>query len=166
MGLDMYLKRGKRIPGKSIRQIEYIEEEIYYGDNKELLDEYKDYIIKIEYERIKTIVYALSKKVVYWRKANAIHNWFVCNIQNGNDDGRMYEVKKEQLEKLLHTCNIVLSDLTLAKKLLPTKEGFFFGNTGYNRRYVEKLEETVIQLEKVLKNTDFDKEYIVYISSW
>lgn len=166
MGLDMYLKKGKRIPGKSIKQIEEIEDKIYFGDNKELLYEYKDYITEIKYEHIKTTFYVLLNEVLYWRKANAIHNWFVINVQNGNDDGRTYEVKIEQLEKLIDTCKTVLNDLTLAKKLLPTKEGFFFGSTDYNRMYVVELERTVKNLEKVLKNTDFDKEYIVYTSNW
>lgn len=202
MGLDMYLQKGKRIPGKSIRQIEDIEDEIYDGDNKELLEEYKDYIEEITYEYFKGVFYALSKEVAYWRKANAIHNWFVNNIQNGIDDCRMYEVKKEQLEELLKTCKEVfknsvlvkggtvtdytfekdeegnliekeievevekIEDSTVAEKLLPTREGFFFGSTNYDKWYIETLEDTVKQLEKVLKNTDFDKEYIAYRSSW
>lgn len=166
MGLDMYLKKGKRIPGKSLEEIVKVDEEIYFGDNKELIDEYKDYITEIRYESIKSTFYILLTEVVYWRKANAIHNWFVINVQNGNDEGGTYEVKKEQLEKLLDTCKTVLNNLTLADKLLPTKEGFFFGSTDYNKIYVEKLEFTIKQLEKVLENTDFDKEYVVYRSSW
>lgn len=45
MGLDMYLKKGKIIPGKSLEEIVKVDEEIFYGDNKELLEEYKEYIV-------------------------------------------------------------------------------------------------------------------------
>lgn len=124
------------------------------------------YITEIKYESIKSTLYVLLKEVAYWRKANAIHNWFVYNVQNGNDDGGTYKVKKEQLEKLLYICEIVLNNLILADKLLPTKDGFFFGDISYNKIYVKKLEETVEQLEKILQSTDFDKYYIVYTSSW
>lgn len=202
MGLDMYMEIGKRIPGKTFEEIQEIEDEIYYGDNKELLEEYKDYIEEIKYEYFKNTFYALSKEVAYWRKANAIHNWFVNNIQNGNDDCGTYEVKKEQLEKLLDTCKKVLKnsvliegmivngytverdekgkliekenlvkgekiyDSTIAKELLPTIEGFFFGSTNYDQWYIEKLKETVEQVERILKDTDFDKYYITYTGSW
>lgn len=37
MGLDMYLKKVEKIPGKSIKELEEIEDKIYFGDNKELL---------------------------------------------------------------------------------------------------------------------------------
>lgn len=176
MGLDMYLKKGKRIPGKSIKEIEEIENKICYGDNKELLDEYKDYVTEIYYKSIDTTSYYLINEIGYWRKANAIHNWFVNNIQNGIDDSEIYEVKKEQLEKLLNTCKQVLEksvlvdgevvDTTLAKKLLPIREGFFFGYTNYDKWYIESLEKTVKQLERILKETDFEKYYVVYTSNW
>ena len=39
-------------------------------------------------------------KVAYWRKANAIHGWFVDNIQDGVDDQNEYYVSKEKLEEL------------------------------------------------------------------
>lgn len=202
MGLDMYMKIGKRIPGKTFEEIQEIEDNIYLGDNKELLEEYKDYIVEIKYENFENTFYALSEEVAYWRKANAIHNWFVCNVQNGNDDCGTYEVKKEQLEKLLDTCKKVLKnsvlvegmivngytverdekgkliekenlvkdekiyDSTIAKELLPTIEGFFFGSTNYDQWYIEKLKETVEQVERILKDTDFDKYYITYTGSW
>lgn len=33
-------------------------------------------------EKVKEI----TEEVGYWRKANAIHGWFVDNVQKGNDD--------------------------------------------------------------------------------
>lgn len=47
--------------------------------------------------------------VYYWRKANAIHGWFVRNVQNGNDDCGTYVVSNAQLRDLLETCKRALS---------------------------------------------------------
>ena len=33
-----------------------------------------------------------SEASIYWRKANAIHGWFVKNAQQGIDDCRTYSV--------------------------------------------------------------------------
>ena len=40
--------------------------------------------------------------------------------------------------------------------MLPTIEGFFFGSTNYDQWYIEKLKETVEQVERILKDTDLD----------
>lgn len=44
----------------------------------------------------------------YWRKANAIHRWFVENVQDGQDDCREYYVSRDQLKELLDIVNTVL----------------------------------------------------------
>lgn len=51
---------------------------------------------------------SLFEEVGYWRKSNAIHKWFVENVQDGEDDCGQYEVSKEQLEGLLDVCKEVL----------------------------------------------------------
>lgn len=55
-----------------------------------------------------------TKEIGYWRKANAIHRWFVENVQNGEDDCRDYFVTKEQLTELLNLVNQVLADPPLS----------------------------------------------------
>lgn len=57
---------------------------------------------------------SLFEEVGYWRKANAIHKWFVENVQNGEDDCGQYEVSKEQLEELLDVCKEVLDKVVMA----------------------------------------------------
>lgn len=57
---------------------------------------------------------SLFEEVGYWRKANAIHKWFVENVQNGEDDCGRYEVSKEQLEELLDVCKEVLDKVVMA----------------------------------------------------
>jgi hypothetical protein len=57
----------------------------------------------------------ILEDVASWRKANAIHNWFVENVQEGVDDCGIYEVSKEQLENLLHICNLIKDKCRLVK---------------------------------------------------
>ena len=107
------------------------------------------------------------KKEAYWRKANAIHNWFVNNVQNGVDDCGYYVVPKDQLEKLLEIVKEVLADHSKAKKLLPTTAGFFFGSTDYDEWYFKDLEDTKAQVTKTLEHMAVDPNSTYkYHSSW
>lgn len=103
-------------------------------------------------------------EVAYWRKANAIHNWMVQNVQFGEDDCRDYWVSKEKLEELLDVCNRVLVDNSLAPKLLPTQSGFFFGSTDYDEWYFETVKYTKKMIEDLIEKDDFEDLY--YGSSW
>lgn len=49
-----------------------------------------------------------SFTIGYWRKANAIHKWFVDNVQEGVDDCKPYYVSREQLKELRTLCHRVL----------------------------------------------------------
>ena len=53
-----------------------------------------------------------------------------------------------------------------APNLLPTMEGFFVGGQEYDEYYINYLKGTSGIIRKVLKNTDFEKEMIIYTSSW
>lgn len=56
----------------------------------------------------------IIEQVGYWRKANHIHDWFVKNVQDGEDDCRYHnEVTKEALEELLDVCETVLANSEL-----------------------------------------------------
>jgi len=59
---------------------------------------------RIKSERIGEII----EDVAYWRKANAIHRWFVEQVQDGNDDCGEYHVSEEDLRELLSRCTRVL----------------------------------------------------------
>lgn len=50
--------------------------------------------------------------------------------------------------------------------LLPTVEGFFFGGTEYDHYYFDDIEETIKTIENALASVDFEKEILVYVSSW
>ena len=206
MGLDMYLKKGIRIPKKkgskefkSYDELRKINDLIANEENEEIIELYKDYVFDFgDYLHWKS----LTKEVVYWRKANAIHQWFVDNVQDGNDDCGYYEVSKEKLTELRDKCAEVMSVIELedgkvsngysfkenengefekveywedgkivknpsvVAQILPTQSGFFYGSTDYNQWYYEDIKRTLAELNKVLKETDFEKEYLEYTSSW
>ncbi len=53
--------------------------------------------------------------VIYWRKANQVHNWFVQNVQSGTDDCHEHYVERDQLATLATLCETVLA----SSKLVP-----------------------------------------------
>jgi hypothetical protein len=87
--------------------------------------------------------------LAYFRKVNFLVLFFekqlCCEIENMTD----LEVEKDNIEELLCRCNEVLADHSLAKTLLPTIGGFFFGSTEYDEYYfkdVERVRDTCIEL--------------------
>ena len=102
----------------------------------------------------------------YWRKANAIHKWFVDNCQDGRDECQETWVSREQMQQLIDLCKEVLADRNKADQLLPTAQGFFFGGTTYDEWYERDLEYTVERFEKILADPAFAKSDFYYQSSW
>ena len=105
-------------------------------------------------------------QIASWRKANAIHKWFVDNVQDGEDDCGEYKVTKEQLIQLRNICNEVLINCNLAEQLLPTQSGFFFGNTNYDEWYYNDLVETVRIIDEIIKTKSYCLDDLYYSSSW
>ena len=184
MGLDMYLNRMPRYKNVTAEQVSTIEAYLewlyrkasdnYDGSFKEwcglnLKDLPPDSAINF-YKQHSTLKYGsiyLMEEVAYWRKANAIHLWFVENVQDGIDDCKYHqEVTKEILEELLETCQKVLDNSSLAEKELPTTSGFFFGSTAYDEFYMSDIKNTIDMITTILEATDFDKQMIYYRSSW
>jgi hypothetical protein len=108
-----------------------------------------------------------AEEAAYWRKANAVHKWFVDNVQNGEDECRPHYVEREQLEELIDDCMLVIAaqDQELSEQVVPTASGFFFGYTEYNDTYYDDLKQTIEMLERVLKKYSEDYQFI-YQSSW
>jgi hypothetical protein len=148
MGLDMYLSRRTYV-----KNYDFMSE-----------DEKHEITIKKGGENVSNIdtnnISHVIEGIAYWRKANQIHNWFVENVQGGNDDCKSYYVTKEELDTLVKLCEHILEHKADASKLLPTASGFFFGGTEYNEYYYDDLKETVEML-KDLPEGDY-----YYESSW
>jgi hypothetical protein len=105
-------------------------------------------------------------EITSWRKANAIHKWFVDNVQDGVDDCGQYKVTKEHLIQLHNACNDVLNDNNLAEQLLPTQSGFFFGGVEYDDSYYYKLKETKNEINYILEYKSYCLDELYYCSSW
>lgn len=111
----------------------------------------------------------VSVTLGYWRKANAIHNWFVKNVQEGTDDCGEYYVSRNKIVDLLSVVMSVLDNRELAATLLPPASGFFFGSTEMDDYYWGDVEHTKTVLENALMALDNDKDVNVtcyYQSSW
>lgn len=107
MGLDMYLKASTYGSG-------------YDFNGEEEVKKYRNLVDGFGAEAIAdpdTPSYVFSVTALYWRKSNAIHKWFVDNVQDGTDDCGTYYVGREQLEQLRDTCKKVVESL----KLVPGK---------------------------------------------
>ena len=118
----------------------------------------------------------IEREIMYWRKQNAIHKWFVMNVQNGEDQCVRHVVTEDDIGRLLHACRVVVaarisenSD-AIAAYFLPTGSGFFFGNTEYDEWYYDGLMNTIIRLEAFLtemNETGAWKEITIhYQSCW
>jgi hypothetical protein len=178
MGLDMYLMKTVRTSVEKYNEVSNIVYDEKYSEFKELA-EMRNKISKLKNNEIITTyegipIYAsvseyytsfsLSMEVAYWRKANAIHAWFVKNVQNGEDDCGNYIVSKGLLIELRNLCIKVLDERN--PELLKPKSGFFFGNTEIDEWYYGKLQYTVDTINDILSSTNFEKEVIMYSSSW
>lgn len=122
---------------------------------------------KVKIEGIDLHGFQLQEIVIhlaYWRKVNAIHKWFVDNVQDGEDECQESYVDRDDLELLIEVCKEVLANKTEAETILPTQRGFFFGGTDYDEWYFEDIENTIKQLEKVLKLPNNWEIY--YRASW
>ena len=110
----------------------------------------------------------ISFEAMYWRKANAIHRWFVNEIQDGVDNCAEYSVSEESLAKLRDICKQVLIDPSKADELLPPQSGFFFGSTDVDEWYLDQLKYTVERLDVLLELSEVKDRKInfYYSSSW
>lgn len=150
-----------------------------YSNGKMLLRNYdKNIKLDLSYEQIKNgylinkeeIAYVIQGEyeVAYWRKANQIRQWFVDHIEefNEDDNGKYYEVTKSLLEDLISDCEYVLENRNDANEVMPSSSGFFFGNTNYDEWYFKNLENTIEMCKKVIIETDWNREVVVYTESW
>ena len=161
MGLDMYLQRSKKMSEKAF------------------VDAYDD----------------IDSGVIYWRKANAIHKFFCDNgilAKDGQEEVGYYYIDRQDLMKLLDHIHVITSDkikvedinyydiekggnvtetveyklnISAAEDLLPTRSGFFFGDTDYNYWYFRNLQRTADLIKRELTNNP-SQEIWFYYASW
>lgn len=148
MGLDMYLSASRYVSG--------------YDHNKEIeLERYTAILAASRLPRCASCPsLTVTAHVAYWRKANAIHGWFVDNVQDGEDKCQKSYVSREQLQKLLDAC--IHAKATKDTEKLCPREGFFFGSYEIDDNYWYDIDDTITQLTAILADPllqDCDYEY-------
>jgi hypothetical protein len=154
MGLDMYLYRRTYIGAKYEHNDAKVEVDISLMGER----------LKIDPKRL-TYIY---EEMGYWRKANAIHGWFVDNFAQGDDDCQQIHVSANGLKRLLDICRKVMAlrDNDYSLEQLPPKEGFFFGGNQIDEYYWQTIEETQAILEDILKTHNAKHHEYIYQASW
>lgn len=159
MGLDMYLSRNKYVSVYDFKKHDCKAKKVEIITKLHFAD--GDTQTQTEFVENPTHCAKFELPVAYWRKANQIHNYFVQECGNGDDNCKPIHVRGSQLKELVERCKKILDNPSLAKELLPTKAGFFFGSTDYDEYYMDDLKDTLEQL----KDCDFDEDY-TYNASW
>jgi hypothetical protein len=158
MGLDMYLTNKTYVKNWS-----HMKDEDKWGVS---VTKGGNPVEFIKPERVREI----EEEVCYWRKANAIHQWFVANVQNGEDDCGTYYVDDEKLQELLDACNKVLESVQLIEGIVTngyTSEGAERGKMIPITEKGQIVDDAAIA-EKLLPttrgfffgSTDYDQYYI------
>lgn len=155
MGLDMYLSASKYT-------FKYLNEEL-----KNSLDGLDVGQGPIKLNRI-------GGEAMYWRKANAIHNWFVQKCAGGVDECQRVDVAPAQLIELRDLCAVLLAERRLdedaartrALQVLPPKTGFFFGSSEVDDWYWRDLTDTRDGLTSLIDMPGFYDWEFSYQASW
>lgn len=163
MGLDMYLAARKSL---------YSSE--YHTPDKDAVTALRalDILKGVPTRDDGTDAIEIKIDLMYWRKANHIHAWFVENVQKGQDDCGNYYVEREQLVALDKLCAEVVmsSSASVAEEKLPCSTGFFFGGTDYDEWYFAQTKDTMVGLQKLLELSKpggpLDGWSFEYHSSW
>ena len=163
MGLDMFLtkmpRNGKKpedIAWEEMQEIGYWRKanqiHKWFVDNVQGGEDDCGYHDEVTKEVLENLL-AICKKVLEG-----------CNLVEG-DVINGYELKNGKFEPIIVKGKCV-EDARVAEELLPTADGFFFGDTNYDQYYIADIEATIEIVTRALETTDFETEMIYYCSSW
>jgi hypothetical protein len=130
---------------------------VYNFDNKDKLETEFDF--EINY---------IELELAYWRKCNAIHNWFIKNSGEEDNCNPIY-IKIETLVKLKSICEKEINNKNNKnyKSELEPIAGFFFGSTEKDEWYYKDMEYSVKQLDKIIKWYKHNNNISLYYqASW
>lgn len=155
MGLDMYLNKRTYIGA------EYKHREVVMPNLKITIG---DKVVNINPTKVSSI----EERAGYWRKANAIHKWFVDNVQDGVDECQETEVDKPKLAELLVLCRKVVETAIVKKGRVctgitstsggPLVKNYEEGNIIANAEDIHELLPT--SAGPFFGSTDYDQWYL------
>lgn len=153
MGLDMYLYKKT-----------YVGAHYKHNQAKGVVDitvGEENCRIPVQLDRINSI----DELFGYWRKANAIHKWFIEKCADGVDECQRIDISREKMCELLSVVETVIANPEKAQELLPVGSGFFFGSDQYDTWYFKDLEATKEILDTALESGE-RYGYFYYQASW
>jgi hypothetical protein len=154
MGLDMYLTASNFF---------------WTHEENESIKQAREIIAKTLGLKDASEVQSVKLNLAYWRKVNWIHNWFVVNVQNDEDNCGEYYVSREKLAELKELCDELIAsrDKDKAMELLPPVDGFFFGkDTVDDNYYWQSLKYTSETIADILSRRQLANFDFHYSSSW
>ena len=113
------------------------------------------------------VFFERHKIVGYFRKVNFLVYYFKELGFDVENQTPLY-ITKEQVEELKNRCEKVLNNHTLAKDLLPTMKGFFFGSTEYDENYYNDVKQVLQYCETTLLPMfdELDNREGIYFNTW
>ena len=165
MGLDMYLSARKHVNKIDWQKLDRSAELDYAAATYPQWNEIVN-AAGLSHVADEEDIYGVTVSVnaAYWRKVNAVHKWFVDNVQDGEDNCGEYYVSHTKLKELLTTCRQALFHKD--PKDLPPSAGFFFGTYDIDEWYWNGIKSTIKQLSKLTELPDFEELSFYYQSSW
>lgn len=142
----------------------FLNRRIYIGANYESnkvsgIIDLKSHGVPINVE-LKKVTY-INEQIMYWRKETAIHDWFVENVQGGEDDCKEYYIDPDDLDAFIELCKNTIKQIKagVSNDKLELPSGFY---NAFDDHYINELQRTVNIIEPLLKEEgDF-----YYESSW
>lgn len=122
-----------------------------FGELKELVDAIVDSGVALIY----------SEADLYYRKVNFLYAFFEEHLDY---DTQMAYVDKDDVDKLVQCCDVVLGNKNMASIVLPTQDGFFFGDTEYNKYYFSDVRKVRREFKKLSEHWKEDEIAIIYFS--
>ena len=108
----------------------------------------------------------IKYEIMYWRKFYPIHNWFVENIMDGNEDifnSKKRYIPREKLYELKDICENIINNHQKASILLPNIDE----NDIYDEYYFDNIKYTYSRLEIILNEEGFKKDCkFYYLGAW
>ena len=166
MGLDMYVNIRHKNTQSKLDAYEAWEQKYSYEEFQRLTEEQREEWRNSEPEYDDNMY---GKELMYWRKANQIHNWFVQNCQNGVDDCGRYVITVNDLIKLKELCEKILTMTNVKQELRPTYPN------GWSSESVHVMQDVRLLTEEGIKfasehlpsrsgfffgSTDYDDWYV------
>jgi hypothetical protein len=109
----------------------------------------------------------VTEELGYFRKFNALHNWFV-QLADGRDECQKIIFYEENVDNLLLTMKEVLISKSedVALEMFPPVSGFFFGSIQIDEWYWKDLESSIKLFQEIKDEWVVDRTTYYYQASW